>query len=149
MVANTSPIFGRTPDVQLGAAVVGPTAVTATNGTGTLQEIFQADITEGSFVDHITLKPEGGSTAATVVRIFLCSFTGTFVSGTSNTSANTVLLTELTLPATTASNTLATGEWLISLRRPLPPGYRILIGFGTSTGAAGVGFGTIAFGSKY
>lgn len=148
MVANTTPIFGRIADVQLGATV-GPTAVTATNGTGTLENIFQADTTEGSFVDHIILKPEGGSTAATVCRIFLCSDTGAFTSGTTNTAANTNLLTEITLPATLASNSVANGEWVISIRRALPPGWRILIGFGTSTGAAGIGYAPTTFGSKY
>lgn len=150
MAANTAPIFGRVADVQLTTPIVGPSAVTTTNGTGLLQEIFRADPAEGSFVDHIILKPEGGNTAQTVARIFICSAQDTtFVSGTTNQVSNTNLLTDMGLLATTASNLNATPEWVIPIRRPLPPGFRLLICFGTSTGAAGVGFGVTTFGSKY
>lgn len=148
MAANTQPIFGRTPDVQL-SPILGPTAVTATNGTGALEEIFQADPDEGSYIDNITVKPCGGSTAATVMRLFLCSVTGTFTSGTSNTASNTNMIAEITIPVTTASNSAAAGEWAIPLRRAIPPGWRLLVGFGTSTGAAGVGFCCTTWGSKY
>lgn len=149
MAANIQPIFGRTPDVQLGGQILGPTAVTATNGTGALESIFQADATEGSFIDNIGIKPVGGSTAGTVLRIFLCSVTGVFTPGSSNSSTNTHLMAEITLPATTASNSAAAGEWSIPLRRAIPAGWRLLVGFGTSTGAAGVGYEFITWGSKY
>jgi hypothetical protein len=148
MSANTQPIFGRAPDIQLGGAILGPTAVTAQDGTGTLAVIFQADTTEGGFVDRITLKPVG-SPAATVARIFICTVTGAFTSGTSNTAANTALLTEVGTPITTSSNVNSQGEYTIPLRLSLPPGYRLLIGFGTSTGAAGTGFAVTTAGSKY
>lgn len=148
MAANTQPIFGRTPQAEL-SSILGPSAVTATDGTGLLQPIFQADTVEGSFVDNITVKPLGGNTAATVLRIFLCSVTDAFTPGTSNTVDNTNLLTELTLPATTASNSQARPEYLISIRRALPPGWRILAAFGTSTGAAGTGYQMTTFGSRY
>lgn len=147
MVANTTPIFARTADIQL-LSLINPTAVTATDGTGNLQQIFQSDTTEGSFVDNIILKPEGGNTAATVARIFICSATGAFTPGTTNTANNTNLLTELSIPSTTASNTAATGEWSISIRRPLPTGWRLLIGFGTAPGV-GAGFAITTFGGKY
>ena len=149
MAANTQPIYGRTPHVVLSTPILGPTAVTATDGTGLLEPIFQADTIEGSFVDNITVKPVGGNTAATVLRVFLCSVTGPFTPGTSNTVANTNLLTELTLLATTASNNTARGEWIIPIRRALPPGWRILVGFGTSTGSAGTGYVLTTFGSSY
>lgn len=148
MAANTQPIFGRVPKASL-SPILGPNAVTATDGTGTLESIFQADAVEGSFLDNITIKPVGGNTAATVVRIFLCSVTGAFTPGTSNNADNTNLLTELTLPASTASNTAARLEYVIPIRRALPPGWRILAGFGQSTGAAGNGYVFTSFGSDY
>jgi hypothetical protein len=74
MAANTNPIFGRTLDVQVGGAVLGPTAVTLQDGTGATPIIFMADATEGGFVDEIRLKPVG-SPAATVCRIFFCTST--------------------------------------------------------------------------
>ena len=149
MAANTQPIFGREPQIALGGQVFGPTAVTATDGTGNLESIFQADSTEGSFVDNVTVKPVGGNTAATVMRVFLCSVTGAFTPGTSNTTTNTHLLTELTLPASTSSNTVARLEYVIPIRRALPAGWRLLVSFGTSTGAAGTGYELATFGSRY
>lgn len=149
MSANTLPIFGRAPDVQLGGAILGPSANTAQDGTGAnITSIYQADATEGGFVDEVRLKPVG-SPAATVARIFLCSVTGAFTPGTSNTAANTVLFSEISLSSFTSSNTQAQNDISIPIRKAIPPGWRLLIAFGTSTGAAGTGYGVSTFGSKY
>jgi hypothetical protein len=153
MAANTFPIYGRTPDVQTSGslnsgAVLGPTANTAQDGTGTLYEIFQADATEGGFVDRVVVKSVL-SPAATVIRIFYCEATGAFTPGTTNTATNTGLLTEYTAAAITTSNTVAQLDIVIPIRAPIVAGHRLLIGFGTSTGAAGTGYETVTFGSKY
>lgn len=148
MAANTNPIYGRTADVQVGGAVVGPTAVTAQDGTGSLISIFQADTTEGGFVRSVRLKPVG-SPAATVARIFVFASSAAFTSGTTNTAANTSVFAEVTLAAVTTSNTVAQSDIEISLNIPLNPGYRLLIGFGTSTGAAGTGYATTTIATKY
>lgn len=148
-MANTSPIYGRTPDVQVAGAVLGPTAVTATDGTGALQQIFRADAQEGGWVDRVVCKPVG-SPAATVIRLFFCSEPGaSFTPGTTNTAANTALLDEIGTILTTGSNSNAQNAYVFTVRMQLPPGTRLLIGFGTSTGAAGNGFAITAFGSKY
>lgn len=151
MAANTNPIFGRTPDVQVGGAVLGPTAVTLQDGTGATPIIFMADATEGGFVDEIRLKPVG-SPAATVCRIFYCSSTvaaGSFTAGTTNTAANTTMITELSLASVTTSNTVAQSDLAIPIRKALPAGTKLLIGFGTSTGSAGTGYAVTTFGTKY
>jgi hypothetical protein len=149
MAANVNPIFVRTPDVQLGGAVLGPSANTAQDGTGSnITSIFQADTAEGGFVDEIRLKPVG-SPAATVARIFICTVTGAFTPGTSNTAANTAMISEMTLAAVTSSNTAAQNDIAIPIRKALPAGYRLLITFGTSTGASGTGYATTTFGGKY
>jgi hypothetical protein len=149
MAANTDPIYTRTPDVQLGGAVLGPSANTATDGTGAnITSIFQADATEGGFVNKVICKPVG-TAAATVIRLFLCSVTGAFTAGTSNTAANTSLIGELSTVAWTASNTAASPQYEIPVNMPIPPGYRLLMAFGTSTGAAGNGFAVTTVGGKY
>jgi hypothetical protein len=110
-----------------------------------------ADATEGGFVDEIRLKPVG-SPAATVVRIFLCTSTvaaGSFTPGTTNTAANTAMIAEMSLAAVTTSNLVAQSDISIPIRKAIPPGMKLLIGFGTSTGAAGTGYGVTAFGTKY
>lgn len=151
MAANTNPIFGRQADVQVGGAVLGPTAVTLQDGTGATPIVFMADATEGGFVDEITLKPVG-SPAGTVARIFLCTSTvaaGSFTPGTTNTAANTSMIREISLAAIGSSATLAQNDVAISIRKALGPGQKLLIGFGTSTGAAGTGYAVTAWGSKY
>ena len=147
MAANTSPIFGRTGDIQVGGAVLGPTAVTAQDGTGTLASIFQADTTEGSWVDCITLKPVG-SPAATVIRIFMHCTNGAYTPGTTNTAANTSLIAEVTVTAVTTSNTVSQNEVVIPIRKVLNAGYRLLFGNGTSTGAAGTGYSSTTWALK-
>lgn len=148
MAANTNPIYGRAPDVQVSGAVQGPTAVTAQDGTGTLQVVFQADATEGGWVDRVILKPVG-SPAATVARLFYCTATGAFTPGTTNTAANTSMIDEITLASITTSNTVAQTTTVFNVRMQLPAGTRLLIGFGTSTGASGTGYAVTSVGSKY
>jgi hypothetical protein len=151
MAANTNPIFGRTLDVQVGGAVLGPTAVTAQDGTGATPIIFMADATEGGFVDEIRLKPVG-SPAATVARVFFCTSTvaaGSFTPGTTNTVVNTAMIAELTLAGVTSSATNAQNDISIPIRKALPAGTKLLLGFGTSTGSAGTGYAVTTFGSKY
>jgi hypothetical protein len=149
MSANTNPIYPRTPDVQLGGAVLGPSANTVLDGTGAnVFPVFQADATEGGFLKKITLKAVG-SPAATVVRAFVCSVTGAFTAGTSNTAANSALRGEVATVAITVSQTAATPEYIIPLDLALPPGYRVFLTFGTSTGAAGTGFAVTCEGGKY
>lgn len=151
MAANINPIYGRTPDAQVGGAVLGPTAVTAQDGTGATPIIFIADATEGGWVDSVVLKSVG-SPSATVARIFFCTSTvasGSFTPGTTNTAANTSMLTEVTLAAITTSNTVAQSEITIPIRRAIPASMKLLIGFGTSTGASGTGYAVTVFGAKY
>lgn len=149
MAANTNPIFGRTPDVQLGGAVLGPSANTAQDGTGAnITSIFQYDTVEGGFADEIRLKPVG-SPAATVVRVFMCTVTGAFTPGTSNTAANTSMIAELSLAAVTSSNTVAQNDLAIPIRKQGNAGYRLLMTFGTSTGASGTGYAVTTFATKY
>lgn len=148
MPANTAPIFSIAPDAQVGGSVLGPTAVTAQDGTGALALIFSADATNGGYVEVVQLKPIG-SPVATVARIFFCTATGAYTPGTTNTAANTSLIEELTLPATTLSQVAAQSVYQIPIRRPLPLGTKLLISFGTSTGGAGTGYALTTFGGKY
>lgn len=150
MAANIDPIFSRSADVQVGGAILGPTAVTLQDGTGAAPIIFMADATEGGFVESITLKSVG-SPALTVARIFFCTSTvaaGSFTPGTTNTAANTSMIEEVSLGAITTSNTVAQNGATIPIRRYIPAGMKLLIGFGTSTGAAGTGYAVTVWGGK-
>jgi len=149
MVANINPIYARVADVQVGGAVIGASANTATDGTGAnTYKIYDSDPTEGSFVQRVILKPIT-SIAATVVRLWYCSATGTFTAGTTNTAANTAMIAEITVAAWTASNTLAAPQYEVALNFPLPAGTKLLMTFGTSTGAATTGFNPLTIAGKY
>ena len=149
MAANTSPIYGRISDLQLGGAVIGTSANTATDGTGANTFLlFTADSTEGSFVQSVRLKPIS-TIAATVVRIWYCSATGAFSAGSTNTAANTTMIGEMSVAAWTASNTLASPVYELPINIALPASTKILATFGTSTGAGTTGFNPLVMAMKY
>lgn len=149
MAANTNPIFARAPDLQLAGAVIGTSANTATDGTGAnITLIFTADSAEGSFVQTVRLKAIS-TIAATVVRLWYCSATGAFTPGTTNTAANTTMIAELAIAAFTASNTVASPEYVIPVNMPLGASTKLLMTFGTSTGAATTGFNPLTVATKY
>jgi hypothetical protein len=157
MANNRAAIFVRAPLVMSKAgAVIGPSANTAQDGTGANTfEVFQAKDTAGTGTDtdskvyYIRLK-SAGSPAATVARVFLyIGSSGTFTPGTSNTAANTFMLSEITLPAITTSNTVAQPDFTIPLNLDIPAGNRLVMTFGTSTGAAGTGYVATVVGGLY
>jgi len=145
MPANTNPIYsiaGRTDSVAANNAglIVGPTANTALDGTGTLYKLFTAG-TNGSFMQKIRFRPVG-SPAATVCRVFISS-------STSTSATNTWLYDEITLTAVTLSQTAATSILEIPLNFALPASYLLYVTFGTSTGSAGTGYSVVAIGGDY
>ena len=147
--ANTDPIYSRTWDIQLAGAVIGTSANTATDGTGANTTlIFTADSTDGGYVNFVRFKPIS-TIAATVIRLWYCSATGAFTPGTTNTAANTTMIGELSVVAFTASNTAASPTYDIPVGFGLPPSTKLLVTFGTSTGAATTGFNPLVVGGKY
>lgn len=153
---NNDPIYSRSGDIQSSAfgdgsagAVIGPTANTALDGTGTaIYPVFQSDTTNGGYVQRIRFKAVG-SPALTVARVFICNVTGAFTPNTSNTAATTVLYDEITLQAVTGATQAATPTYELPLNFALPAGFRILVAFGASTGAAGTGYVATVIGGKY
>lgn len=134
---NTLSLYSRVGDIQWAAAIL--TANTAMDGTGTVATAFTADATNGGFVQRLRLKSIG-TNIATVARIFINN-------GLTNaTPANNTLLDEITLPATTASATLATATFEVPLGFALPPGYKINVVLGTTVAA---GWVPTVVGGKY
>jgi hypothetical protein len=111
MPANTSPIYSIVGNVDSVAAnnsglVVGPTANTALDGSGTLVKAFTAGA-NGSYIQKIRFRPVG-SPAATVCRVFIST-------STSTSATNTWLYDEITLPAVTLSQTAASSVFELPL----------------------------------
>jgi hypothetical protein len=149
MAANTLPIYGRKADIQLAGAIIGSAANTATDGTGAnMFKIYDSDPVEGSYVYYVRLKPVS-TVGATVARLWYCSATGAYTAGTTNTAANTTMISEVTIAAWTASNTTASPVYDIPVNMPIPLGTKLLMSFGTSTGAATTGFNPITVAMDY
>lgn len=159
MAANTQAIYSRQGDIQTiqsvgnpsAGLIAGPTANTAQDGTSSSTSMavaFQADATNGSYVQKMIFRAVG-SPAATVARIFICTVTGALTMGMTNTASNTTLLTEISLPAVTLSQTVQSPTFEVNLGFVLPAGQRFLVSFGTSTGSAGTGYAVTTIGGDY
>jgi hypothetical protein len=145
MAANTSPIYsivGATDSVAFNntGLVVGPTANTAQDGTGTLYKAFTAGA-NGSYVQKMRFRPVG-TTAATVARVFISS-------SSSTSSSATWLYDEITLPAVTLSQTAASSVFELPLNFALDPNFLLYVTFGTSTGTTGNGYSIVTIAGDY
>jgi hypothetical protein len=145
MPANTSPIYSIVGAVDSVASnntglVVGPTANTALDGSGTLYKAFTAGA-NGSYVQKMRFRPVG-SPAATVCRVFISDSTTT-------SATDTWLYDEITLPAVTLSQTAATSVFELPMNFALDPNYLLYVTFGTSTGSAGTGYSIVTIAGDY
>lgn len=145
MPANTSPIYSIVGAVDSVASnntglVVGPTANTALDGSGTLVKAFTAGA-NGSYVQKMRFRPVG-SPAATVCRVFISSSTTT-------SATATWLYDEITLPAVTLSQSAASSVFELPLNFALDPNYLLYVTFGTSTGSAGTGYSIVTIAGDY
>jgi hypothetical protein len=145
MPANTAPIYsivGATDSVAFNNSglVVGPTANTATDGSGTLYKAFTAGA-NGSYIQKIRFRPVG-SPAATVCRVFISS------SSTTSTTA-TWLYDEITLPAVTVSQAAASSVFELPLNFAIDPNFLLYVTFGTSTGSSGTGYSIVTIAGDY
>jgi hypothetical protein len=137
MAANTQPIFSIAGDVEWGATAI-TTANTAKDGTGTVLTVFTADV-DGAFVQRIRFR-SAGTNIATVARVFINN------GSTNATAANNILYDEITLAATTLSETSALATYELPLNFALPPGYVLNVTLGTTIAA---GYFISVIGGKY
>ena len=138
MAANTAPIFSSAGDVQWGTTAI-TTANTAKDGSGTVLTCFTADAINGGFVQRIRFRA-AGTNIATVARIFINN-------GSSNsTPANNILYDEITLAATTLSETSSLAVYELPLNFALPAGYKLNVTIGTTIAA---GYYVSTIGGKY
>lgn len=129
MPANFQPTFALTPNLGLGGGATA--ANTRSDGNGTIGtdifKVFTAG-SNGSVVPRVQFLLAGlaanTASTATVARVFASSQT----SG-ATTSANTILLGEVTLPAlTAASSTAANGPYYVNIAQSaIPASWTILV----------------------
>jgi hypothetical protein len=135
---NTSPIYTSSGDTQW---VVSATTANTTRDltSGTLYLAFTAS-SSGGYVQRMRFRPLGTNVSATVARIFINN------GGSTNTASNNALWDEISLPATSASETSALSTYEVPLNFALPAGYRLYVTFGT---VAAAGYTITVIGGKY
>ncbi len=136
MAANTTPIYSRLGDVTTNASTGMGQAQTlaSANYTGDGANnflIFTADSTNGGFVQAIRCKAIG-TNVASVLRLFLNN------GSAPTTAANNAFFGEVSLPATTATNTAGTIDIDYPINKALPAGFRIYGGLATAVAAGWV-----------
>ncbi len=138
MSQNQAPIFPLTPVNSWPAAIT--TAITTVNGdlSGSAL-IYTANGTNGSRLDYIRIRPLG-TNVATVLRVFLNN------GSTAVTAGNNVLITEVTIAASTVSQVAALAETTLQLDLVMAPGYRVYVTIGTTISA---GVAVTACGGDY
>lgn len=137
MAANTQPIFSRLGSISTNNGT-GMSALFGTSASGDYTGasanhvlVFTADPTNGSFVSRLRFKA-GGTNVASVARIYINN------GGAATTATNNAFYGEMTMPATTASNTNATIDLDYLMNLALPAGFRIYVGYGTAVAAGWV-----------
>jgi len=139
MPANTSPIFSLAPDIQWASAAL-ITANTARDGaSGTIATVFTADATNGGRIEKVIARSVG-TNAITTLRVWVNN------GSTTATAANNSLIAEMTLPATTATESAALATYEVPLNLALPAGYKIICAVGQ---VAAAGYYLTGIGSKY
>jgi hypothetical protein len=142
MAVSTAPIYSKVGDIQwITAMTAANTTLDITTGTSYLA--FTADATNGGFVREVRLKASpANNTAASLLRVWLNNGSAT------GTIANSALIAEIGLPATTASNVNPQPDFVCPINMAIPPGYRIYLTLGVAPGGSGQ-FTGIAIGGKY
>ena len=139
---NTQPVFSYVGDVQWAEGMVtANNTIDLTSGTSYL--VWTADATNGGYLDEIRVKVNpANNSAATVVRFWINN------GSTTGTAANSAIIGELQLPATTTSATAALPDFSYAVKKAWPPGYRVYITLGTAPGGS-CELSATAFGGKY
>lgn len=130
MVANTSPIYTLTPNVQFVKipttnAVAKSDGSSAGSGTDLMYNVFTAGA-DGSFVDRVRFFSVASTANTTGVATTLRVFLSTVSSPGATTAANTELLGEVSVPAIASGHsTNATAPFEVVLGFPIESGQYI------------------------
>jgi hypothetical protein len=134
---NTQPIFTASADTQWAVSAV--TANTTKDlSSGTISLVFTAG-DKGGYVQRMRFRALG-TNIATVARVFINN------GATTATASNNVLWDEISLAATSISETSALATYEIPLNFALPAGYRLYVTLGTGVAA---GYSITCIGGKY
>lgn len=136
MPANSEPIYSKQGDVSSNSTTGMATDITTATGdyTGASANhvlVYTANSSNGGYVSRLRFQAKG-TNVASVARIYVNN-------GSANTTAaNNSFYGQVSLPATTASNTTATTEIDYPMNVALNPSFRIYVGVGTTVAAGWV-----------
>lgn len=144
MAQNTAPVFTLSGDISTNNSTGRSQAVTAAigssyDGTHANMVLIHTAGANGSYVDRIRCVAFG-TNVATVARLFANN------GSTNGTAANNCPIDQISLPATTASNTAATPTIIFPLGIRLSASERLYVGLGTAVAA---GWSFVAEGGQY
>lgn len=144
MPANTSPIFSASADVTTdGTSGMSSSAITTAVGDYTgisanYKLVFTAGL-EGGYIQRLRFKAIG-TNIASVARIFINN------GSTQGTASNNTFYGEISLPATTASNTTSTIDLDYPMGFAINGSFKIYVGVATTVAS---GWIVTAIGSQY
>jgi hypothetical protein len=135
MAANTDPIYTLEPEVANNGTTGMNQLITAAANDYTgidadVSLVFTAGA-NGSFVQRLRFKA-GGTNVATVARIYINN------GSSPGTATNNQFYGEISLPATTASATVATVDLDYPMNFAIPATFRIYVGLATAVAAGWV-----------
>jgi hypothetical protein len=135
MAANTDPIYTLEPEVANNGTTGMNQLITAAANDYTgidadVSLVFTAGA-NGSFVQRLRFKA-GGTNVATVARIYINN------GSSPGTATNNLFYGEISLPATTASATVATVDLDYPMNFAIPATFRIYVGLATAVAAGWV-----------
>lgn len=135
MAQNIDPIYTREPEIANNGTTGMNQLITAaaTDYTGIDADtslVFTAGA-EGSYIERLRFKA-GGTNVATVARIYINN------GSAPTTATNNVFYGEVSLPATTATNTAATAEIDYFMTLAIPASFRVYVGLATAVAAGWV-----------
>ena len=135
---NTFPIYTASGDTQWAVSATTANTTKDLTGAGTMYTAFTASAT-GGYVQRIRFKPLG-TNVATVARVWINNGSAT------TTAANNTYWDDISLPATTLSETSAQPTFELPLNMALPANYRLMVTLGTAVAA---GYTITTIGGKY
>lgn len=143
---NSRPRYFGEPNNKFLQGLTGSlSAVDLTGGTldTNVYQVFNADATVDSYLREVRVKAHPiNATAATIARLWLNN------GSTIATAANSSFLAEMQIPATAASTTVPTPEFVLPVGRIIQATYRVLLTFSVAPGGSGA-FSAQAFGNNF
>ena len=150
MSVNLNPIYPITPVTTFGlvsAAMASSKQYDGTDATANAMAKVMTAGANGNRVDFLKVKigstaggTPSGSTTATMLRVWINN------GSVQTTSTNNTLISELAIPVTAVSATVATPEYVLPINIWLPATYTIWVGLTVAIGATAAAVAVTAVG---